>query len=57
MSSAPSYFQITRNLGHTFFQEYRVLCYKSEEEADGQDEEVLASFSRLQVSESEVPEY
>jgi hypothetical protein len=34
-----------------------VLCYKSEEEADGQDEEVVASFSRLQVSESEVPEY
>jgi len=38
-------------------KEYRVLCYKSEEEADGQDEEVVASFSRLQVSESEVPEY
>jgi hypothetical protein len=32
-----------------------VLCYKSEEETDGQDEEVVSSFRKLQVSESEVP--
>jgi len=34
--------------------EYSVLCYKSEEEIDGGDEEVVSSFSKLQVSEPEV---
>jgi len=33
-------------------KEYAVLCYKSEEETDGQDDEVVTSFSKLQVSES-----
>jgi len=35
-------------------QEYRVLCYKSEE-TDGGNEEVVTSFSKLQVSDAEVP--
>jgi len=32
-------------------KEYRVLCYKSEKQIDGRDEEVVDSFSKLQVSE------
>jgi hypothetical protein len=43
--------RITRDSEDFFFQEYRVLCYKSEKQIDGQDEEVVESFSKLQVSE------
>jgi len=41
-----SCYRVTRDSEHIFFQEYRVLCYKS-----GDDEEVVDSFSKLQVSE------
>jgi len=36
-------------------KEYRVLCYQSEGQIDGRDEDVLTSFNRLHVSEPEVP--
>jgi hypothetical protein len=43
--------RITRDSEDILLQEYRVLCYKYEEEIDGGGEEVVDSFSRLQVSE------